>query len=217
MQTHRTSSFDPILGDLSLLGEMRRMEVKGNLVHSRPRYVAERHGEGALRSLAAKLPEVAAAYLLKPPFASAWVGVEPLMHVDRAIVEDCMGGDLEQMRGLGEEIAAYDLSTVYRMFLKAGVPAFVLQSVAVAYATYLRPGEATASVAGNTAELVLDDATLPLYLCQYGVVGWLTAALQMSGATSIQLEHTECRHRGAGACRWQASWTPPEEPLPAPS
>lgn len=53
----------------------------------------------------------------------------------------------------------------------------------------------------------LQDVVLPRYLCTYGISGWITAALEMSGGQDVQVEETACAHDGAPTCQWRAHWS----------
>jgi len=43
-------------------------------------------------------------------------------------------------------------------------------------------------------------------LATHGVAGWLTAALELSGAHRVDVREIVCVHDGAPACKWRAEW-----------
>src|SRR5512143_2168278 len=102
---------DPILGDLSRLGEMRSNAVKGNLMNSRIWYVRDRYGDKELRRIAETVP-TARPWIEKPPLPFVWCSFGDMIDFDKAILEGPMGGDFEKMRDFGSAIAKHDLPTL---------------------------------------------------------------------------------------------------------
>ena len=152
--------------------------------------------------------EEARAVLSREILPFRWYPMTVLAEIDRAIVEGPMGGDVTQMKGFGSEIARYDLPTLYKMLFRLGTPAFVVKRLNIAYATYIHGGGVRIEVprAGH-AEVRLHDAVLPKYLCTHGISGWITAALELSGAQAVHVAESTCLHDGAETCQWSASWT----------
>jgi hypothetical protein len=200
---------DPVFGDLHFEAEMRAARTKGNLVAWRQRYVRERLGEAGVTQMAARLPEAARDYLLKPPSAFSWNPLGPLMDLDRAIAQGLMGGDVSQMRAFAAHIAEGDLSGIYKLFVRLAVSfrTFVGKLPGI-YDTYFGPGRLVVeSLEPKDARIRLDGAVMPYYLCAYGFLGWFDAAAQLTGVKDSTLTHTMCRHRGDDACRWTLQWS----------
>src|SRR5437773_8530582 len=89
----RRQELDPVFGDFACLAEMRKVQVKGNLVRAHARWVRERCTAQATAELADALPAEARAYLLDPPLVSEWCPFGPLMDLDRALILGPLGGD----------------------------------------------------------------------------------------------------------------------------
>jgi hypothetical protein len=71
----------------------------------------------------------------------------------------------------------------------------------------MRPGTTRADTQSKTSgQVSLLNSTLPRYMCEHGISGWLTAALELSGGKHVDVVEVDCRHRGAAACRWRATW-----------
>jgi hypothetical protein len=184
-----------------------RYQVKGNLLAARPRYVRDKWGEGGYADVAARLTGDAKAAFTGNALPFAWYAFPTLAEIDRAILLGPMGGDLKHMKHFGSTIARYDLSTIYKVLLKVGSPAFLLKRVSVVYSTYVRGGAITAaSVTQGHARLAMSDGDFPLYFCDQGVPGWFTAAIELSGGKDIHVAQVDCVHRGAKSCAWEASW-----------
>lgn len=193
------------LGDQSLLA-LEEGAAKGTLVASRPRYVREEHGEEAHRRLAEALSPEARVVYEQPPLPFTWTPMTQLVAIDRAIVEGPMRGEVAAMRRFGELIARYDLPVVYKVLFRVGSPSFVIKRIGMAYAQYLRGGKVSAEASSQEATVWLERYVQPLYLCAYGIPGWIAAALTMSGGEKVTVTHETCAHRGAARCEWRASW-----------
>lgn len=201
------ASVDPILGD-SAKTDWNGYFVKGNLLSARPRYVLEQWGERGLRDVFDRLDPKTRGVLEAPILPFQWYSFETLATVDAAIIRGPMRQDFEQMRRFGAAVARYDLSTVYKVLFKLGTPSFIIKRVGTVYGAYVRGGTMSASeVQSGSAVVTLTQGSLPLYFCRYGVSGWFTAGLELSGATSVRVRETRCVHDGGTVCRWEATWT----------
>ena len=198
---------DPVFGDPALKPRFTRHQVKGSLLAARPRYVRERWGEDGVKRVIERLAPEIRAVLASEILPFAWYPFDQLAEVDRSIVEGPMGGDLSAMKDFGATIARYDLSTIYKVLFKLGTPAFVVRRVNVAYSTYIRGGTMrgeTPNAGEGTVTLV--DGAFPKYFCRYGVAGWMTAAVELSGGKHARFDEVECIHDGAPTCKWRGRW-----------
>jgi hypothetical protein len=208
MSATSLSRDERVFGEPRVLADVDRHEVKGNLVSARPRYLRERWGESALEDVASRLSEQSRKLVLSPTLPFAWYPLRDMAEIDRAIVNGPMQGDVSQMKHFGATIARYDLSTIYKMLFKLGTPAFVIRRINVAYRTYIRGGSMRGETPSSSSAVVtFVDGAFPIYLCRYGVAGWLTAAIELSGGHEVRVEETACRHSGSEHCRWEASWS----------
>jgi predicted hydrocarbon binding protein len=199
---------DPIFGDPTLWNASSPLRVKGTLLSARPRYVRERWGEAMIDDVAARVGDEARHVLREDILPFRWYPMAVLADIDRAIVQGPMEGDITLMKAFGSEIARYDLPTVYKMLFRFGTPAFVIKRIKVAYASYIQGGRIQSEVPEpHRARVSLHEAALPRYLCTHGISGWLTAALELSGAKAVHAEETACTHDGAPHCQWDARWS----------
>ncbi len=200
------TDIDTVLGraDLQI---WQGYQVKGTLLAARPRYVLEQWGEAALQDLTAQLSPATRIVFESPALPFTWHSFHTLAEIDAAIIRGPMGGKPARMKHFGATIARYDLPTLYKMLFKLGTPSFLIKRVGVVYGMYFRGGGIAAPrVDAQSAHLMLAHGVMPLYMCRYGISGWLTAALELSGARGVRVDEVECRHAGAPACTWTASW-----------
>jgi predicted hydrocarbon binding protein len=186
----------------------REYQVKGNLIAARPRYVREKWGEAGLRDVASRLSPEARALFESSILPFTWHPFPVMAAIDAALLDGPMGSDAARMQEFGATIARYDLPTLYKVLFKLGTPSFILKRVAVVYGTYIKGGEMTPlEVTASSARIRLSKGALPLYFCAYGVTGWFTAAVEMSGGKDVRAHQSRCVHEGASACEWEASWS----------
>lgn len=198
---------DPIWGDLSRVDEMRANSVKGNLVLSRRWYLAEHGGADAARKIGEHLGADARKLLERSIMPFTWQPFGLLMDIDRAIVTALMDGDVAKMRGFGYALGVRDLSGIYRAVLGLTSPAFALAKVSALASLYFRDSTLRyAPKSSGVGEVTLAGRPMPLYICAFGLVGWLTAVLEAAKATHIKVEHRTCVHRGGRACAWECRW-----------
>ena len=197
---------DAVLG-LAEKSAWRAYQVKGSLLASRPRYVRDQWGAAGLTDVASRLSPPMRALFQSAVLPFAWYPFQEMAEIDRAIVAGPMRGDVSHMKQLGLTIARYDLPTLYKMFFKLGTPSFVLKRINTAYATYIRGGTIEASpVSKNHAVVTQIDGDLPLYFCDQGILGWVSAAVELSGGRDVHVAQVDCVHKGAARCTWEASW-----------
>ncbi|HTB72430.1 MAG TPA: hypothetical protein VK762_04260 [Polyangiaceae bacterium] len=198
---------DAIFGAAARIEEMRNNQVKGNLVLSRRWFLAERGGPEAVNRVTSKLAPAALELLERTVMPFAWYPFGLLMDIDAAIASEVMGGNVTRMRDFGHDLGMRDIEGVYRVFLSVASPVFALSKVSALGSLYFRESTLAFISTGRVqGEVELVGRSMPLYMCQYGIVGWLTAVLEVAKATGIEVVHTSCVHEGAFRCRWHCDW-----------
>lgn len=181
--------------------------LKGNLINSRARYIREHYDAATFAALESSVSGEAAAYLKAGYPATAWYPYRPLVDLDLAIIAGPMGADWTQMQPFGSEIASYDLHRVYKALIRMSSPNFLLGNAGIAYSLYFDTGKMKAVARGERQVTVeLTDGAHARYMCTFGITGWLCGAAELAGATGVVGEHVQCRHDGAGTCRWVFRW-----------
>ncbi len=180
--------------------------VKGTLIRARRRYLVETFGEQMLGAVAQAAPPDAARILTDVPLAFEWGPMQRMIGLDIAIIRVAFSGDAARMQHLGAEIAGYDLPLTYRALMKAGSPSFVARRMGSVYQRYFREGNVRAVASDKGATMRFGGASQPLFMCRYGMAGWMQRAIRLSGGRNCQIEHTECRHDGHAECIWRCDW-----------
>lgn len=181
-------------------------QIKGAVLKSRLGFVEEHFGKDGLRRvLEALTPEDQRA--LKLVFTSNWYPFEVGKRLDDAIVRALGSGRPEFFEKLGEASAVKNLGSLHSGYITAGDPHAFLAKAPTIYSMYYETGRREYRKTGPTsATLTTYDAeTFSAPDC-LTVVGWYRKALEMCGASGVQVVEEECRAKGGSACRYAISW-----------
>jgi hypothetical protein len=126
---------DEMLGRATA-ADLKRLEVKGNLVAARRRYVEATWGADGVARVLGRLHGDARRVFEHPPLPFVWVDATVLTAVDQAIIATCMRGDVTQMQSFGSAIARADLPALYRVFLHVGAPWMVVKAAGAMFPLY---------------------------------------------------------------------------------
>lgn len=158
------------------------------------------------------LPEQLQHYLSSRALATSWHPEEDYLELMRAIVE--LRPVPPEDATLGPWESAARASTVryfdtgpYRALIRKGDPGRTLASLnAIWRLQHDTGGFEVLSEADNRAHMtLLDYAVNPGDSCAL-VQGMLWGLIHYSRGSNIELEHSDCRVKGASACAWAAAW-----------
>jgi uncharacterized protein (TIGR02265 family) len=182
-------------------------QVKGSVLKSRLGFVEDHFGaDGVSRVLASLGEEDQKA--LRMILTVKWYPFELGKRLDNAIVQVLGGGKTEFFERLGVASADKNLTTLHHGFLTEGKPHAFLAKAPAIYALYYETGRREYQQTGETQGLLTtyDAETFSTADC-LTVVGWYRRALEMCGATQVQVTEEECRARGGSVCRYMVSWS----------
>lgn len=182
-------------------------QVKGSVLKSRLQFVEQHGGADAVdRVLAALAPADRAA--LRNLVAIQWCPFDLGRRLDDAIVAVLGGGRAQFFERLGAASADTNLTGVHKAFLTPGDPQAFLAKAPQIYKLYYDTGHRDYTATGPaSAVLTTHDAeTFSAPDC-LTVIGWHRRALEMCGATNVQIVEEECRARGGTVCRYRIAWS----------
>jgi uncharacterized protein (TIGR02265 family) len=181
-------------------------QVKGSVLKSRLAFVEQHSGPDAVERVLATLPPSDRA-ALKNLVAIQWCPFDLGQRLDDAIVAVLGGGRAQFFERLGAASADANLTGVHKAFLTPGDPQAFLAKTPHIYKLYYDTGHREYTPVGPTAALLTthDAETFSAPDC-LTVIGWHRRALEMCGATNIQIVEEECRARGGAVCRYRVSW-----------
>lgn len=187
-------------GIASHRGSWERCTVKGNVVRSRPRYLAE-HAPSAIASIRDRVGAEARRYLDGEVLLTERVPYPPLVEIDREIALVAMQGEVARMRRFAHEIASHDLDGgLYRGLLSMLGGGMSLRLWAVVYQSFFAPGRVTARSEGGTTIVTLSQV-MPRYMCTYGFTGYMERLLEIARSPS-DVVHRCVHDHGLSQCEW---------------
>jgi hypothetical protein len=186
-------------------------QVKGSLLGHLRVFVLRKHGEAGWKDVLERLPSGDQKILEGILMMGGWYPIGVWNRALDRYLPTYFPDPMSAMMELSECIAREDLTTLYKLILKVGTPAFIMGKTGSLWARYF-----------NTATLVpteltprkwhlelkgpcLEDEAPSVYSCEGGVCGWLTSGLKLTG-TTLHIEQTRCRFGGSPSCEYEASW-----------
>jgi uncharacterized protein (TIGR02265 family) len=181
-------------------------QVKGSVLKSRLGFVEEHGGAGALQRVLDDLPE-ADRGVLRTLMTVQWYPFELGQRLDDAIVRTLGQGRRDFFLRLGQASADRNLTTVHKTFLVEGDPHAFLAKAPQIYALYYDKGRREYQRTGEReGVLTTYDAEAFSAPDCLTIIGWHRRALEMCGATDVQIVEEECRARGGAVCRYRVTW-----------
>jgi uncharacterized protein (TIGR02265 family) len=181
-------------------------QIKGTILKSRLGFVEQHWGEEGVQRLLATFGE-ADRRALQTLLTSKWYPFELGKQLDAAVVEVLGNGDATMFERLGAASADTNLTTVHRSFLTAGRPHAFLAKAQQIYDFYYETGRRTYVQTGEKSGVITthDAQTYSVPDC-LTIVGWYRRALEMCGATGVEIVEEECRAKGGAVCRYRVQW-----------
>lgn len=181
-------------------------QIKGAVLKSRLGFVEDHFGKEGLARVLESLP-ADDQRLLRIVFTSNWYPFELGKRVDDAIVRVLGAGRSDFFEKLGEASAAKNLASLHSGYLAQGDPHAFLAKAPSIYSLYYETGRREYQRTGPTSGTLTtyDAETFSAPDC-LTVVGWYRKALEMCGASGVQISEDECRAKGGAVCRYHISW-----------
>lgn len=182
-------------------------QIKGSVLKSRLAYIDEKFGKEGREKVMLALPDEDRK-ALNSILTVKWYPLDLGTRLDDAIVRTLGNGKPEFFEQLGAASADKNLGSVHKAFLTVGDPHGFLSRTPSIYAMYYEKGRREYEKTGDkSGALTTHDAevfSLPDCLT---IVGWHRRALELCGASGVQVVEEECRARGAKVCRYRVSWS----------
>jgi uncharacterized protein (TIGR02265 family) len=187
-----------------------RGNVKGTLVIARMKYLRAQ-GQEATERVLRRLSQADQQVLRGMLLPSTWYAADLLLRFEMTIAAVLAQGDRRALFvDMGQFSADTNLGTngVQRPYLREGDPHFLLRNVPRMYAAQHTSGTRTYEQSGPKSALVrtLDDGSEVDADDCLTAVGWLQRAIELSGGTSVRVDETRCRSKGANCCEFACSW-----------
>jgi hypothetical protein len=183
------------------------IRVKGAALLSRRSFAREVYGEGSWQRILDSLPDDDRRELQGAILASTWHSFELNERLDAAIVEILGDGDKQIFEQIGRWSAKQNLAGPHKAFAARRDLRRFLAATDRIYGLYYDTGHRTYEETGSTSGVIttFDAETFSETDC-LTVVGWYKEALEMCGATSVEIVEESCRAKGGSECRYKLSW-----------
>jgi hypothetical protein len=183
------------------------MEVKGTAVKSIPDFVKTKFPHRYQEWLNA-LPPDSGKLMGGTIFANNWYQADTaVLQPTQAIIDLFYGGNPKGAWDCGRFSAETGLTGLYKFFVKAASPGFIISKAGSIMATYYRPSELKVVNEGKNFVVVhmsKVDKTHPIIEAR--IAGWIEKALEISGCKSIQVSIPNSITRGAGHTEFSMKW-----------
>jgi len=185
------------------------MEVKGTVLQSLHKFVEHRfHSSGVERWLQALSPEARALYT-GPIISSGWYPITPMLaDPTQRLCDIFYGGNLRGAWESGGFSADDGLRGIYRMFVVAGSPRFIISKGATVLSTFYRP--TTIEVIKSEPKSVVFHITgfpEPHATLEHRIAGWMERGLVICGCKNQKVVTGQVMSQGAPYSEYFCSWS----------
>lgn len=116
-------------------------------------------------------------------------------------------GNFEFCKDIGRYTAEYEISTIHKLFLKVGSPDTIFKFGGLLWGRYYNKGKLEIKIPEKYhAEAYIKDwHPISKAFCT-DLFGWMEKTLQLAGANSIFMKHSECFLDGYPHCKFEGVW-----------
>ena len=182
-------------------------QLKGSAYLSTLAFIEANYGAGAKERVLERLDADDRAVLGSTPLAIQWYPLAPFPRLLRAMDAELGHGDLALVTERGTWAAINDMKTVHRVLLKLVTPSWVVEKGMKLWPNFHTSGRWESKRQGDKgARALLHDLGVVDEAMCATLRGWMIGLLTLAGTKNPQVEHPECRARGASTCVYLVSW-----------
>lgn len=184
------------------------MEIKGTAVIAIRDYV-KNNFSGKYNEWLNTLSENSKKIYQEAIDASKWYpvnegGIEPT----KKAIELFHNGDLEKgAREAGKYSAQKALTGIYKIFVKAASPAYIIERASRIFSTYYQPCKMKV-LSNNNGKILLEisELTMSDIVIENRIAGWIEEALTISGAKKVLIDFPKSYTKGDPVTHMAISW-----------
>lgn len=165
-------------------------EIKGNSILDALAAIRARAGEQELKKILQGLSSESRALLEAPIYPSSWYSLDAFTEFLEVDARETANGNYEVMIKRSEKVIEAQLSGIYKVFVKAGTPGFVINRIAAVHATFFRGVQIIPEVEEHQAVVKYVGFQKQHRILQYTIIGFFRKALEMCGAKEVRLNFT---------------------------
>jgi hypothetical protein len=107
----------------------------------------------------------------------------------------------------GNYSAEKALTGIYKIFVKASTPSYIVDRASRVFSTYYRPCEmSVVSKKDSGVTIQITQMTNSDEVIEYRIAGWIQKALEISGAANIQISFPKSITKGDSVTEMEINW-----------
>lgn len=183
------------------------MDIKGSAVKSIQDFVKKKY-PNRYNEWIDSLSDSSKRIMKNPVFSSSWypmqeAAIEPTGKVGDIFYKDENVGAWVT----GRHSAETTLKGVYRIFVKAASPSYIIAKTGKIFSTYYRPSEMkVVKSSNNNVVLHILKFEQPSAIIENRIGGWMEAALELSGCKNIKILITKSLAKGDTYTEYFINW-----------
>ena len=184
------------------------MEIKGTAVKTISDFVKARY-PNRYEEWVASLPEASKKIIGSTVFANTWYPVEEAATIPTRQIGTLFyaNNSLKAAWESGKYSAEVGLTGIYKFFVKASSPAFIIGLGGKILSTYYRPSEMKV-VNSTSNSIVMHITKFPEInaVIENRVAGWVQKALEISGCKNVNIQITQSLTKGNPVTEYKISY-----------
>jgi len=184
------------------------MEIKGPAVKSIPEFVKKNFPNRFKEWLDSLTPE-SKKIMANPIFSTSWypmevAAVEPTEKMGLLFYKSKIEAAVES----GKYSAESTLKGVYRIFVKASSPTYIINRASKVFTTYYRPSNMKVVDTSDKTVLVhITQFESPNSIVEFRIAGWMERALELSGCKDVKVFIKKSLTKGDDVTEYSIKWS----------
>lgn len=184
------------------------MEIKGPAVKSIQDFVKQKYPE-RYKEWIDSLSENSKKIMKNPVYSTGWypmneAAIEPTEKIGELFFNSIVKGAWNT----GRHSAETTLKGVYRIFVKAASPAYIISKTSKIFTTYYRPSEIRVVESSNKHVILhIIKFEQPSSTIENRIGGWIEAALELSGCKDIKVFITKSLTKSDSHTEYSIRWS----------
>jgi hypothetical protein len=183
------------------------MEIKGSAVKSIPDFIKKNHSD-RFNEWLDSLPDESKIIFQEAVLPSNWYplkqgAVVPTEQLGTMFYDDPLKGAWQ----CGRYSAEVALTGVYKFFIKAASPFFIISKASKIFSTYYQPSVMEVTDKGDDwVILEISQFDEPHAVIENRIAGWIEKAMQIHGVHSVTVDFVKSMTRGDKVTEIRVSW-----------